>query len=71
MNKKKDEFQIILPQSGRGLKEIKLLLNRRKGQANKAIEKLKKDPTDFAKKGIEKLDNPASRTIYNTSFKRR
>lgn len=59
MNQKKDEFQIILPQSGRGLKEIKLLLNRRKSQASKAIEKLKKYPTDFTKKGIEKLDNPA------------
>ena len=57
MKQKKDEFQIILPQSGKGIKEIKLLLNRRKSQTNKAIEKLRKHPADFTKKGIEKLDN--------------
>lgn len=52
-----DEYQIILPSSGRGLKEIRHLYLRRKNQLQKAIEKLKKNPTNYLLKGIEKLQN--------------
>lgn len=52
------EFKIVLPKSGRGVKEIKILLKRRKLQLLKAIQKLKKHPTDLTKKGIEKLSDP-------------
>jgi Txe/YoeB family toxin of Txe-Axe toxin-antitoxin module len=57
MKKGKPEvlYFIILPSTGRGQKEIQLLLKRRKKQLEKTINKLKKYPTDFTIKGIEKL----------------
>ncbi len=51
------EFEIVFPSSGRGLKEIEILLQRRKKQLEKAIEKLRYFPSDFKIKGIEKIDN--------------
>lgn len=56
--KEESEFKIVLPKSGRGVKEIKTLLKRRKLQLLKAIQKLKKHPADLNKKGLEKLNNP-------------
>lgn len=55
--KQNDQYEIVFPKSGRGIKEIKLLLQRRKSQLEKTIEKLKHSPTDFRIKGIEKIDN--------------
>lgn len=54
---KKDEFKIILPTKGKGIKELKNLLIRRKPQTLKAIEKLKRNPTDYRLKGIEKINS--------------
>lgn len=54
--KRKDEFEIVLPSSGRGKKELELLHCRRKRQVEKALNKLRKNPTDYTVKGIEKID---------------
>lgn len=54
---KEAEYEIIFPKSGKGIKEIQTLLKRRGNQLEKAINKLKKSPTDFRIKGIEKIDN--------------
>jgi Txe/YoeB family toxin of Txe-Axe toxin-antitoxin module len=59
MDKKQNDYKIILPSAGKGLKEIKQLLQNKKAQTTKAIEKLRKNPTDFTQKGIEKIDNHA------------
>lgn len=53
--KKDDEYVIILPSSGKGKKELDGLYVRRKNQFEKAIEKLRKNPTNLLIKGIEKL----------------
>lgn len=53
----KNDYKIIFPSSGRGLKEVETLLQRRKKQLEKAIEKLRYSPTNFQIKGIEKIDN--------------
>lgn len=52
------EFQIILPRTGRGAKEIASIFRRRKKQLEKAIKKLKISPTNLRDKNIEKLNNP-------------
>lgn len=52
-----EHYEIKLPTSGTGLKEIRQLYKRRLQQVNKAIKKLEKAPTDFTIKGIEKLKN--------------
>lgn len=53
----KKTYRIILPNKGRGLKEVKNLYSRRKKQTEKTIRKLQKFPADISKKGIEKLRN--------------
>lgn len=55
--KENEKYTVILPSSGRGVKEIENLFKRRKKQLQKAIRKLSMRPTDYRKKGIEKLDN--------------
>ncbi|MBL7150604.1 hypothetical protein ISS86_01595 [Candidatus Microgenomates bacterium] len=55
---KNDVYKVILPNQGRGFKEIRGLLRRRNQQVKKAIKKLQKFPTDIRKRGIEKLRNP-------------
>lgn len=55
--KETDEFEIILPSRGKGFKEIKLLLKRRRNQLEKTIMQLKKSPMDLNNKNIEKLNN--------------
>ncbi len=50
-------FEIIFPNSGTGLKELKRLYKRRESQFEKTIEVLRKYPTNFRIKGIEKLKN--------------
>lgn len=55
--KENDEYAIIFPKSGRGIKEVEILLRRRKKQLEKAIHKLEQSPTNFKIKGIEKIDN--------------
>lgn len=52
-----NDFQIILPVSGKGKKEFDSLFSRRKKQVIKTVEKLKKNPLDFNKKGIEKIND--------------
>ncbi|MEK7165608.1 MAG: hypothetical protein AAB874_02265 [Patescibacteria group bacterium] len=51
------KYQIILPTSGTGKREISNLLKRRKPQLLKAIKKLETDPTNYRIKGIEKLSD--------------
>ena len=58
VQKRNDEYEIILPTSGRGKKEIESLYRRRKKQLDKTIVKLTSSPADYNLKGIEKLDNP-------------
>lgn len=53
--KQNEHFEVILPKKGRGLKEIKTLLKRRRKQTEKAIKKLQKFPTNIAHKNIERL----------------
>jgi len=55
--KENEKHTIILPRSGRGVKEIASLFKRRRQQLQKTIQKLSISPTDYRKKGIEKLDN--------------
>lgn len=52
-----DKYVVILPNSGRGAKEIETLFRRRRKQLEKAIKKLETSPTDYRQKGIEKLDD--------------
>ncbi len=52
-----ESYEIKLPTSGTGVKEIRQLYRRRRQQVEKTIKKLKKAPTDFTLKGIEKLQN--------------
>lgn len=54
-NKQNDQYEVILPKKGRGLKEIKRLLKGKKKQIKKAIKKLQKFPVDISHKDIEKL----------------
>lgn len=56
--KENENYTVILPRSGRGVKEIENLFKRRRIQLQKVIQKLSLSPTDYRKKGIEKLDNP-------------
>ena len=51
----KNEFVIKLPTCGKGKKEIDNLFKRRRNQLEKAINKLKANPTDYRQKGIEKV----------------
>ena len=51
------EYSILLPNKGRGKKEFDTLKKRREKQLNKAIEKLKKNPTNLKIKGIEKIND--------------
>lgn len=53
-----DEFQIILPRTGRGVKEIASMFRGRRKQLEKAIKKLQTSPTNLRDKNIEKLNNP-------------
>lgn len=53
---RKEEFEIVLPSSGRGKRELELLYRRRKKQVEKALNKLRKNPTDYTVKGIEKIN---------------
>lgn len=55
MEQKRDEFTIILPQGGRGTKEIATLKKRFPKQINRIIAKLKASPTNLQDKNIEKL----------------
>ena len=78
----KSDYTILLPQSSKRLKEFKNLFTRRKKQVEKAIEKLKKYPTDLTKSGIEKLEDKevgeysirvskGDRIIYDVNLKKR
>lgn len=71
-----------MPKSSKALKEFKNLYRRRKEQTQKAIDKLKKHPTDIARHGIEKLkDNEVGshsirvskgdRIIYDVNTKKK
>lgn len=51
------EYSILLPKKGKGKKEIDSLNKRRKKQLNKAIAKLKENPTNLKIKGIEKIND--------------
>lgn len=50
-----NDFKIILPASGKGYKELESLRKRRNQQVLKVIDKLRKNPTNFQDKNIEKL----------------
>ena len=57
MKTNEEVYEVKLPTSGTGLKEIRQLYKRRPQQVEKAIKKLEKAATDFTLKGIEKLQN--------------
>lgn len=52
-------YTIIFPKTGKAVKELQNLFRRREKQVEKAIEKLKENPTNFRVKGIEKINNHA------------
>lgn len=51
------KYTVFLPNKGKGRKEFDLLYARRKPQVEKAISKLQLSPSDFTKKGTEKIKN--------------
>ncbi len=54
---KSERYSVIFPKTGKAVKGITNLLQRREKQFIKAIEKLEQSPTNFQLKGIEKINN--------------
>ena len=52
-----NRYSIMLPNSGKGLRELKKMKSRRPSQLLKAFDQLKKNPLDLKIKNIEKLNN--------------
>lgn len=58
-NEENEEYAVVFPKTGRAVKEISNLIQRREKQVDKAIKKLQTNPTDYRVKGIEKINNHA------------